>query len=132
MIKTILYPVTYCEAVIFDFTEEQNEMIEKMSNYQKAELLFKNLTEEEQTHTSITLIYEYFNAGLFNLEPQKGICRICGCTMDNACSSPTHGNCWWVDETETLCSHCAYEEIKFDPATKGPRGVRILIIKENP
>lgn len=132
MIKTILYPVIYCEAVIFDFTEEQNEMIEKMSNYQKAELLFKNLTEEEQTHTSITRIYEYLNAGLFNLEPHKGICRICGCTMDNACSSPTHGNCWWVDETETLCSHCAYEEIKFDPATKGPRGVRILKIKENP
>ena len=50
MIRTILYPVTYCEAVIFDFTEEQNEMIEKMTDYEKAELLFKNLTEEEHSY----------------------------------------------------------------------------------
>ncbi|MCD7849284.1 MAG: hypothetical protein LUH63_05810 [Parabacteroides sp.] len=101
-----------------------------MTDYEKAELLFNNLTEEEQKHTSLARIYEYFNAGLFSLEPQKGICQMCGCTADNACSNPTHGNCWWVDETETLCSHCAHEEIKSDPETKGPRNVRILTIKK--
>ena len=36
----------------------------------------------------------------------QGICRICGCTWNNACTHPEYGNCWWVDQEETLCSHC--------------------------
>lgn len=46
-----------------------------------------------------------------------GICRVCGCTESNACFNPEQGNCWWVDEDRTLCSHCAYPEIADDPAT---------------
>lgn len=31
-------------------------------------------------------------------------CKQCGCTDNNACSHPVHGNCWWVEPF--LCSHC--------------------------
>lgn len=34
-----------------------------------------------------------------------GVCKICGCTDDNACV--THGQaCSWVDEGHELCSSC--------------------------
>ena len=46
---------------------------------------------------------------------KRGTCRVCGCTENHACTNPTHGNCWWVDDTETLCSHCALPEIADDP-----------------
>ena len=49
-----------------------------------------------------------------------GVCSICGCTEDNACSNPRHGNCWWTDETRTICSHCAVPEIANDPDTVHP------------
>lgn len=51
-----------------------------------------------------------------NVEVKKGICRVCGCTMDNPCYNPKAGFCWWTDESETLCSHC-YGIFKNDPAT---------------
>lgn len=35
-----------------------------------------------------------------------GVCKICGCTDTHACHSPIFGNCWWVDDTHELCSHC--------------------------
>lgn len=42
--------------------------------------------------------------------PERGRCRICGCTRITACSVevPGHGMqseraCCWTDETETLC-----------------------------
>lgn len=47
-----------------------------------------------------------------------GVCKICGCTDNNPCSNPVHGNCWWVDATHTLCSHCADETIATDPQTQ--------------
>lgn len=50
----------------------------------------------------------------------RGTCRVCGCTDGHACTNPTHGNCWWVDDTETLCSHCALPEIADDPFTFHP------------
>jgi hypothetical protein len=31
-------------------------------------------------------------------------CRQCGCSEEDACIHPDHGNCWWVEED--LCSHC--------------------------
>lgn len=46
-----------------------------------------------------------------------GICEVCGCTDNDPCSNPEHGNCWWVDETHELCSHCADPKIYNDPAT---------------
>lgn len=36
----------------------------------------------------------------------ESACRVCGCTWNSACYLPGVGACWWVDETETLCSHC--------------------------
>lgn len=35
-----------------------------------------------------------------------GICRICGCSDERACYHPDFGECWWIDETHELCSHC--------------------------
>jgi hypothetical protein len=51
-------------------------------------------------------------------ELTKGVCRICGCTDDDPCFNPRVGNCWWIDETHTLCSHCADEELSCDPETR--------------
>ncbi len=50
----------------------------------------------------------------------SGVCRFCGCTGDNACHHPEHGNCWWVDEAHTICSHCAIPDIANDPRTEHP------------
>ena len=54
-------------------------------------------------------------------KPVPGVCRVCGCSMNNPCSHPDHGNCYWVEPS--LCSHCASKEegglgIKDDPLTK--------------
>lgn len=46
-----------------------------------------------------------------------GVCKICGCTDNDPCYHPDYGNCWWVDDTHELCSHCADPEIAEDPAT---------------
>lgn len=124
MIRTILFPTINYEAVTFELSDEQNKQIENLTDYDKAVLLFNNLSLEEQKKTSISLICEHFSAGLFELEPQKGICRICGCTEHDACTHPVYGSCWWVDEKETLCSHCASDKIKNDFATKGPSKIR--------
>ncbi len=42
--------------------------------------------------------------------PERGVCRICGCTNFTVCAVevPGHGmqserDCYWVDETQTLC-----------------------------
>lgn len=40
-------------------------------------------------------------------QPIPGICRVCGCSDYNPCRNPHYGNCSWVDEEHTLCSHCA-------------------------
>ena len=56
-------------------------------------------------------------------KPIPGVCRVCGCTDMNPCYHPDHGNCWWVDDEHTLCSHCAdlcddpSENICNDPQT---------------
>lgn len=47
-----------------------------------------------------------------------GVCRVCGCTDNDPCLNPEYGNCWWVDDTHELCSHCADETIANDPATQ--------------
>lgn len=48
---------------------------------------------------------------------KSGICRVCGCTDHNPCYNPNVGTCWWVDESHTLCSHCAEEVLSCDPET---------------
>lgn len=51
-------------------------------------------------------------------EPVPGVCRVCGCTEDDPCFNPKEGNCWWADDSETLCSHCANTDICLDPETE--------------
>jgi hypothetical protein len=60
-------------------------------------------------------------------QPQYGVCHVCGCTEENHCYHPDFGNCWWVDENHTLCSHCAekflyggewHPSIRKDPKTQ--------------
>jgi len=43
----------------------------------------------------------------------KGVCMICGCTDNNACTHPIFGACWWINDKQNLCSHCV--ELKDDP-----------------
>jgi hypothetical protein len=59
-----------------------------------------------------------------------GTCRECGCTENNACTHPDWGSCWWLDEKETLCSHCL--ELKDDPAVTRPRKGRLLTFNDPP
>lgn len=47
-----------------------------------------------------------------------GVCRVCGCTDDDPCYNPNVGNCWWADESHTICSHCADKSIADDPETR--------------
>lgn len=35
-----------------------------------------------------------------------GTCKKCGCTDNHACRSDIHGYCWWIDQTQELCSYC--------------------------
>lgn len=46
-----------------------------------------------------------------------GTCKICGCTDHDPCYNPLHGNCYWVDDTHELCSHCADPDIANDVFT---------------
>lgn len=39
---------------------------------------------------------------------KKGVCKICGCTHTTPCFTRNEGCCWWMDENQTLCSHCYY------------------------
>ena len=52
-----------------------------------------------------------------NIALKKGVCKICGCTANNPCYTPHDGYCWWTDETESICSHCKYDEIKNNKET---------------
>lgn len=74
-------------------------------------------------HTNITVPSSVYVALLFlrsmnENKSTKGVCRICGCTDDDPCFNPRVGNCWWIDGTHTLCSHCADEELSCDPETR--------------
>lgn len=62
---------------------------------------------------------------------QEGVCRICGCTEEDPCYNPAYGCCWWADETRTLCSHCAEEEIAKDPRTRHRVNSKEDIIQED-
>lgn len=77
------------------------------------------------------LMYLLFNGYTYKVEdiykwvdePIPGVCRVCGCTEENPCYHPEYGNCFWVDDTFTLCSHCASKKegglgIKDDPETE--------------
>lgn len=69
-------------------------------------------TREHAEPELMYLIYDGYTYDLEDVfrwvaEPVPGVCRVCGCTDDNACFHPKHGSCHWVDDDHTLCSHCA-------------------------
>ncbi|MBM7317903.1 hypothetical protein [Streptococcus suis] len=39
---------------------------------------------------------------------KKGFCKLCGCNWITPCIDGSYGTCWWVDESQPLCSHCCY------------------------
>lgn len=42
----------------------------------------------------------------------KGVCNVCGCT-DNDCSQCVEASghpCFWIDDTEEICSRCYADE----------------------
>lgn len=41
---------------------------------------------------------------LEDLEETIAVCRVCGCTEDDACETP-NGTCFWLESD--LCSACA-------------------------
>jgi len=48
----------------------------------------------------------------------SGVCRVCGCTWNDPCYNPKYGMCWWWDDKESVCSHCANKRIFNDPDTR--------------
>lgn len=65
-----------------------------------------------------TFQYSENTAICSNSPAVPGICRVCGCTEHDPCFHPNYGTCWWVDEEQTLCSHCADKEIVNDLLTE--------------
>lgn len=61
---------------------------------------------------------QYSNPVHYTVNAVPGRCCICGCTWNDPCHSPGHGCCAWVDETETVCTHCAEKEIFDCPETR--------------
>ncbi|MGU7965669.1 hypothetical protein [Streptococcus suis] len=52
---------------------------------------------------------------LQQLIPKDSQCVTCGCTWDKPCYAYHVGPCWWVDDTETICSHCHYQILHHSP-----------------
>lgn len=74
-------------------------------------------TSEESTPELMYLMFDDYFHDFEELyaavdKPIPGVCRVCGCTMENPCYTPDHGYCWWVEPS--LCSHCA--ELCDDPS----------------
>jgi hypothetical protein len=59
-----------------------------------------------------------YNKGMTDINEKTGMCKICGCTWDNACFHPDFGTCWWINEEETICSHCSIPEIRDSEETE--------------
>lgn len=55
---------------------------------------------------------------LQQLIPKDSQCVTCGCTWDNPCYAVHYGPCWWIDDEETLCSHCHYQILHHAPYDK--------------
>lgn len=50
-----------------------------------------------------------------------GICKVCGCTDNNACVS-VNGPCYWLNKEHDLCSECSdWQELIY------PKSQRLII-----
>ena len=47
-----------------------------------------------------------------------GVCKICGCTDNDACIHPDFGACFWLTPEHDLCSHCV--ELEGDASVERP------------
>ena len=56
----------------------------------------------------------------------RGICKICGYTLNTPCYTHKEGYCWWIDEKRTICSHCYYgfTEIPLEDVLKFNEDIR--------
>jgi len=52
-----------------------------------------------------------------NYNRNRGVCRVCGCTINDPCWHPEYGFCSWADNAHTICSHCWNENIENDMST---------------
>jgi hypothetical protein len=106
-------------------TEAESKVFDEMTPEEQTLFILNQLEPEEKEHTYYDMILDRYKSGsLPRMSIEHGVCRECGCTQFDPCSHPDYGACWWEDESETLCTHCASELTRNDPATKRPDGVR--------
>jgi len=96
-----------------EFIQEKCDEIESVTNeywkehspkaYERIQMLTKTLRSFENCDP-VQLARHMANPK--SLQKGYGICQVCGCTDDNACTHPEKENCHWVDADHTLCSHC--------------------------
>jgi hypothetical protein len=53
-------------------------------------------------------------------KPQRGICRVCGCTETTPCMTAS-GPCAWADKSKTLCTACVGKAKRPKPAGRKVR-----------
>jgi len=57
----------------------------------------------------------------------SGVCKVCGCTMNNPCFSYKYGFCWWSTPEQDICSHCVNSEI-FDASIHCVNGMEFPVL----
>lgn len=127
MIKQILYPVVEMDILRLELTEEEQKQFDSFTVEQKVDFIIKNAGVDVHLSTHRQLMIEFYTAGLDKFSLQGGICKECGCTHHDPCRHPEYDTCWWENEDQNLCSHCANPEIRNDPMTERPEGVKKAI-----
>lgn len=127
MINVLLYPVLEFHVLRLQMTEEQIERFNGLSPEEKVEFIKMNLNEEERDQIADEYFLDMYKSGLSRFELQKGICRKCGSTLEDPSTHPEYGPSFWVDESESLCSHCDSPITANDPRTVKPKGVRVAV-----
>ncbi|MDR1981351.1 MAG: hypothetical protein LBQ39_07020 [Tannerellaceae bacterium] len=125
MIKRFFYPAISMASLYLNMTEKEGKAYDMMPTEDQIKFILNNLPEDERQFTNRQLISDHWDM-VRHAEgvPNPGVCRVCGCTEYDPCYHPDYGSCWWNNEEETLCSHCADEAIANDPATERPPTVR--------
>jgi len=106
---------TKCNQVIFawgSFKEAKKRSKEVIKLFTDGQCLVQN-NDGSPKHP----LYVAGNTKPVKFIGEYGVCKICGCTDNNACYHPGHGNCFWVDDDHDICSHCWITEWKNDPET---------------
>ncbi|HEM4766552.1 TPA: hypothetical protein U1045_001557 [Streptococcus suis] len=72
----------------------------------------------KQIDDEILEVEKLLQKEVVSMTSTKGTCSSCGCTWNKACFTEEEGACWWVDDTETICSHCYYGFTHHAPMAK--------------